>query len=374
MKINQIYENNNLFPTDNELMKDSHTIKIYHEKKLLTLNKILFIILIVIFIITIISLVLYNQMLSNKLRKTESLLKVYKIFRADVDVKLFLKNKTKFYYKERKRYLKSRNKNYDESHLITFQDKLNYLMIHESPEYKGNIVDKIKLTDYSIKILGKDICIPILKTYNNVNEINIDELPDKFVLKCNHGSGMNIFCKNKSNFDLNIEKKRLNEWMNTNYGLPGTEFQYYFIERKILASPYLGKLTDYKTFCFNGRPKFIAARVILDEINHKYIYNYYDLNWTLTNLEYGRNSYKRDPKVNIKKPQNLDLIIEYSKKLSKEFVFVRIDFYEVNGTLYLGELTFSPSNVDMPYKDHDQRVYLGNLLNISDIKPSLFNN
>ena len=111
MKINQIYENNNLFPTDNELMKDSHTIKIYHEKKLLTLNKILFIILIVIFIITIICLVLYNQMLSNKLKKTESLLKVYKIFRADVDVKLFLKNKTKFYYKERKRYLKSRNKN-----------------------------------------------------------------------------------------------------------------------------------------------------------------------------------------------------------------------------------------------------------------------
>ena len=126
-------------------------------------------------------------MLSNKLKKTESLLKVYKIFRADVDVKLFLKNKTKFYYKERKRYLKSRNKNYDESHLITFQEKLNYLMIHESPEYKGNIVDKIKLSDYSIKILGKDICIPILKTYNNVDEINIDELPDKFVLKCNHG-------------------------------------------------------------------------------------------------------------------------------------------------------------------------------------------
>ena len=374
MKINQHYENSNLFPTDNELMKDSYTMKIYHEKKSSILNKILFIILIVIFIITIICLVLYNQMLSNKLKKTESLLKVYKIFRADVDVKLFLKNKTKFYYKERKRYLKSRNKNYDESHLITFQDKLNYLMIHESPEYKGNIVDKIKLTDYSIKILGKDICIPILKTYNNVNEINIDELPDKFVLKCNHGSGMNIFCKNKSNFDLNIAKKRLNEWMNTNYGLPGTEFQYYFIERKILASPYLGKLTDYKTFCFNGRPKFIAARRILDEINHKYIYNYYDLNWTLTNLEYGRSSYKRDPKVNIKKPQNLDLIIEYSKKLSKEFVFVRIDFYEVNGTLYLGELTFSPSNVDMPYKDHDQRVYLGNLLNISDIKPSLFNN
>ena len=90
-------------------------------------------------------------------------------------------------------------------------------------------------------------------------------------------------------------------------------------------------------------------------------------------IEYGKKSYKRDPKVNIKKPQNLDLIIDYSKKLSKEFVFVRKDYYEINGTLYLGELTFSPSNVEMPYKDYNQRVYLGNLLNISDIKPSLFN-
>ena len=80
--------------------------------------------------------------------------------------------------------------------------------------------------------------------------------------------------------------------MNTNYGLPGAEFQYYFIERKILASPYLGKLTDYKTFCFNGRIKFIAARIILDEINHKYIYNYYNLNWTLTILNMEKNHIK----------------------------------------------------------------------------------
>ena len=99
---------------------------------------------------------------------------------------LFLKNKTEFYYVKRKNYLMSLNQTYNESNLLTIQDKLNYLLIHESPEYKSNIVDKIKLSEYSKKILGKDICIPILKIYGNAEEINLTELPNKFVLKCNH--------------------------------------------------------------------------------------------------------------------------------------------------------------------------------------------
>lgn len=213
---------------------------------------------------------------------------------------LFLKNKTEFYYIKRKNYLLSLNKDYNESNLITFQDKLNYLLIHESPEYKSNIVDKIKLSEYSKKVIGKDICIPILKIYDNAEQINLTELPDKFVLKCNHGSGWNIFCKNKTQFNLTETKYLLNEWMNTNYGLKGSEFQYFFIKRKIFASPYLGELIDYKTFCFNGKPKFIAARIILNSTSRKFIYNYYDLNWNITELELGRSSYKRDPKVIIK--------------------------------------------------------------------------
>ena len=84
MKINQHYENNEIFPIENELVKDSYTIKIYNEKKLLTLDKILFIVLIVIFIITIICLVLYNRMLSNKIKKTESLLKEPQVLGFDI--------------------------------------------------------------------------------------------------------------------------------------------------------------------------------------------------------------------------------------------------------------------------------------------------
>ena len=128
----------------------------------------------------------------------------------------------------------------------------------------------------------------------------------------------------------------INDWLNINYGLVGAEFQYYFIHRKIFASPYMGDIIDYKTFCFNGSPKFIAARITLNEERNKFIYNYYDLNWTFTNIEYGSASYIRDPNILIEKPRNLNILINYAKKFSNEFVFERVDFYERNGTIYLG--------------------------------------
>ena len=287
---------------------------------------------------------------------------------------IFLRNKTEYYYIERKKYLRSLDINYKESNLVTFGDKLNYLLIHESPEYKSNIVDKIKLSEYSKKVLGKDICIPILKIYNNTDEINLNELPNQFVLKCNHGSGWNIFCIDKNNFDLQETKNSLNKWMNTNYGILGKEFQYYFIKKKIFASPYFENIIDYKAFCFNGKPRLISAKIPINITTKQYIYNYYDINWNLTDIEYGRNCYKRDPNFIIEKPKNFNLILNYATKLSAEFVFVRIDFYEIKGKLYLGELTFTPGNNNIPFKDKSQRIYLGNLLNIKKIKPYLFNN
>ena len=149
-------------------------------------------------------------------------------------------------YKSRN-MLYSKYRNVNESNLFTIQRKLNYLMIHESPDYKSKIADKILLHDYSIKKLGKDICVPIIKIYNDSRDIIIDQLPEKFVLKCNHGSGMNILCNNKSNFDINKAKKQLNHWKTINYGLKYSEFQYINIEPKIFAEKFLKEnIENYK--------------------------------------------------------------------------------------------------------------------------------
>ena len=219
--------------------------------------------------------------------------------------------------------------NFNKSNIMTIQEKLKYLIVHESPDYKSKIADKILVHEYSKKILGKDICVPIIKIYEDAKDIKMEELPDKFVLKCNHGSGMNILCNNKSNFDLKSAKLLLNNWKDINFGLIRSEFQYINIKRKIFSEIYLkDNIEDYKIYCFHGIPKFIRVQKIINESNEK-INNYYDLNWKLTNIETGLPGFYRRPDIIFEKPKNFDLMLEYSKKLSEEFVFVRVDLYNI---------------------------------------------
>ena len=258
------------------------------------------------------------------------------------------------------------------SNLTTIQEKLNYLMIHESPDYKSKIADKILLHKYSINKLGKDICVPIIKIYNHSNEIILEDLPDKFVLKCNHGSGMNIICNNKSTFDINKARFQLNKWKNINYGLNHNEFQYLNIEPKIYAEIFLKEnIEDYKIYCFHGNPKFIRVQKKYEGMHAK-INNYYDLAWKLTDIETGLSGFIRRADITFNKPKNLDLMIKYSKILSEDFVFVRVDFYNINGIIYLGEMTFSPSNNGFKLKNMKQSLELGKLIDISKIKNKFF--
>ena len=219
--------------------------------------------------------------------------------------KLFTKNVTEFYFYVRTKYLMKHNANYNESNLLTFQDKLNYLVIHESPQYKSFIVDKIRLSDYSKKILGKNICVPIIKIYDNIEDINLNDLPDNFVMKYNHGSGMNIICENKKTFDINFAKKKLYKWKNINYGLFTTEFQYMYVKRKIYIEKFLKKnIIDYKIYCFNGNPKFILAKIPLEKTKLK---NYYNLEWKYIILDKNqKNLTQLHKKI---KPKNIKLIL-----------------------------------------------------------------
>ena len=288
------------------------------------------------------------------------------IFKNKKDELLYMCYKSRSLIYEKLRQL-------DELNLNTIQEKLNYLLIHESPDYKSKIVDKILLHDYSIKKLGIDICVPIINIYNESKEINLDELPDKFVLKCNHGCAMNILCNNKKKFNLDEAKYNLNQWMNINYGLITNEFQYLNINRKIFAEVYLkDNIEDYKVYCFHGIPKFIRLQKKIDGLDGK-INNYYDLNWKLIDIESGIPGYYRRPEIKFKEPKNLQLMIKYAAKLSEDFVFVRVDFYDFNDTIFLGEMTFSPSNLNFKLKNRMQSIQLGNLIDLNKIKESLFN-
>lgn len=250
----------------------------------------------------------------------------------------------------------------------TIQDKIQWLKLHDTTPLKTKCADKVKVHEYCNEKLGKDICIPILKVYNNTNEIKWEELPQKFVIKCNHGSGMNIIVKDKNKLDKQDAVKKLNKWMKTDFAFQnGCELQYHNIERKIFVEKFeedqnqKDSLLDYKFWCFNGKPKFMT---ITDGNGHGKM-AFFDCNFN--ELDIRRTDFKR--LENCKKPINFDLMIEYSKKLSEDFKFVRVDFYEINGETYLGELTFTPNSGFFKFTNEKYNKTVGDMLDLNPQAP-----
>lgn len=251
----------------------------------------------------------------------------------------------------------------------TIQEKLRWLNIYDilwSDDYsmplKSVCTDKLLMKKYIQNILGEDISVPTLFVYNNINEIEWDKLPNKFIIKCNHDSGSTIVCKDKSKFDKANCVLKLNKWLSTDFTFRnGFESHYHWIDRKIIVEELLEdenqkeSLYDYKFWCFNGEPKLYT---INDGHGHGDIMYY-----KMDDSEY--NLYNISNNSKYKKPNNFNLMVEYSKKLSKLFKFVRVDFYEVNNKVYLGELTFTPGACVFNYKNPEDNILVGDMLKIN---------
>ena len=244
----------------------------------------------------------------------------------------------------------------------TIQDKINWLKIYDSTPLKTKCADKIQLHDYCKEKLGKDICVPIIAVYDKVDDIEWNKLPERFVIKCNHGSGMNIIVKDKNTLNIDDAKRKLTQWMNTDFAFRvGYEMHYHDIPRKIFVEEYkedekqTKSLFDYKFWCFNGEPKFMT-------INNGYGHGemlYYDMSFNKIDIVRFDFSVAH---TNFEKPKNFNLMVEYSKKLSKDFKLVRVDFYEVNDKLYLGELTFTPGAGFFRYRNQNDDKKIGDML------------
>ena len=179
------------------------------------------------------------------------------------------------------------------------------------------------------------------------------ELPDKFVLKTNHGSGFNIIVTNKSLINIDKAKKMLSDWMKIDFGAGG-EFHYSYIKRKIFAEEFIGEtLKNYKFLCYYGKPKYVY--VSIEEHGNKYI-NFYDMNWNF--LPFVCIS-KPHPTYNYEKPKFFELMKKIATKLSKRFIFVRVDLYELENEVRLGELTFTPMAAYFHCQKLEDEITLG---------------
>lgn len=246
----------------------------------------------------------------------------------------------------------------------TISEKLNWLKVYDSIFLKTLCSDKLKVRDYVKEKLGEYLFLPVLGVYDKFDEIDFTKLPKDYVIKCNHGSGMNIIVKD-GNIDKITAKRKLENWMQTDY-LHLYEFFYKPIEKKFFIEQYKenkGKnsLTDYKFSCFNGEPKI--CQVMNDRFTDKLHFNYYDNLFnplkSISRKDHPANYNELD-----KKPSSWNIMLEYSKILSKDFKFVRVDFYEIDGKPYLSELTFLPNGGYLKYTNNQIDLELGKLLKI----------
>lgn len=227
----------------------------------------------------------------------------------------------------------------------TFNEKLQVLKLNVRKEEQTIMVDKLRVREYIKQKLGEEYLVPLIGVWNKAEEIDFDKLPKQFVMKCNHNSGLGMcICKNKE--EINIKKviKELNKGLKQDYYKTGREWPYKNIPRKIICEEYLkdesGDLKDYKVHCFNGEPKMILVcqNRFSDEGMTE---DFYDINWK--HLGVRRPKYENS-KVKINKPEHLTEMLEISRILSRNYSFMRIDYYYVKNKIYFGEITFYPAS------------------------------
>ena len=225
----------------------------------------------------------------------------------------------------------------------TFNEKLQWLKLYNRDLGQIKLVDKYEVKSYITETIGEEYIIPTLGIYERFEDIKFDALPDQFVLKCTHDSGSVVICKDKSNFDYTAAKIKLSKKLKNNLFWHGREWPYKNVKPRIIAEQYMedgGKadLVDYKFYCFNGEPKFSYVSSGLSDHSTAHI-SYVSLDWKKE--PFRRTDFAEFDELP-PKPVNFDKMIELSKILSKDFPFLRVDFYEINGKIYFGELTFYP--------------------------------
>ena len=239
----------------------------------------------------------------------------------------------------------------------TFNEKINHIKFYKKNHLGAVVADKIAVRKYVESLIGRELLIPNIGTYNKPSQIRWGDLPEKFVMKINNGSGANIICPNIENINLKKEKIRLSNLFKKDYYLSSREWQYKEIKNQIIIEQFLGdNLNDYKVFCSSNDGPFLI-QVDSNRFNgHRR--DFFDTQWHSMDIRYV---YPKS-ETEIPRPKQLTKMLEYAKTLSQGLDFARIDFFEVNGQLYFGEITLHPEGGFGPFDSFKSDLTLGSYL------------
>ena len=253
----------------------------------------------------------------------------------------------------------------------TFTEKLQMLKLYVNITPKCTLMaDKYGVREYIKNRIGEEYLITSLGVWDKFDDIDFDKLPEKFVLKTTHDSGGVVLCLDKKNFNKISAKRKLENHLQYNYYWRGREMPYRDIKPRIVAEEYMvdesGKeLKDYKFFCFDGKPEilFLAS----DRFNNEGKlpkFTYYDMELNLLSVKsYGHERNFTPPII-----PNWEEMKRLAAELSAGWPHLRVDFYNVNGKIYFGELTFHHDGGVVPFEPEEWDMKLGNMISLPDVK------
>ena len=246
----------------------------------------------------------------------------------------------------------------DLEHPQTFNEKIQWMKLYDHDPRYPEMIDKLKVKEWVAKTIGQQYMIPTLAVYDTPDDITLDDLPNQFVLKCNHDSGGLVICKDKSQFNLEEAKQVLWKSFNHDYYKEYREWPYREIKRKVFAETYLvdartNDLPDFKFFTFNGIPYFMfvaSGRQSEKEVQ----FDFFDMQQNRLNVKNVHPNHSGPVVL----PETFEVMRDLAQKLANEFKQVRVDFYEANGACYFGEMTFFHGAGFMPFnpKSFDKKM------------------
>lgn len=233
-----------------------------------------------------------------------------------------------------------------------FTDKILCKMAFDRNQLLPIIADKLAVRDFVKERIGKEFLTKIFAVYNNEDEIQLETLPERFVLKANHGWNFNYFVQSPADKNYDRILPLCHKWLTTNFGQENAQWAYESIDPKIYAEEYLdadcNDLIDYNIYCFDGEPKFLRVLIgrTLSVESGLFKSRFFDLEWNTIEVTQTIPSF---PCYLVSRPQNFADMIEIAKSLSHKLDFLRVDLYYIQGRIVFSELTNYPGSGLLKY-------------------------
>ena len=250
----------------------------------------------------------------------------------------------------------------------TYNEKLQWLKLHDRQPLYTQLVDKYAVRRFVAERIGGEYLIPLVGgPWDSFDEIDFDALPEKFVLKCTHDSGGLVICRDKRALDREKARRRIAQSLQQNFYYHNREWPYKDVRPRIIAEAYMedastSELRDYKFFCFGGEPKMLFVASDRQTAGEETKFDFFDMDYNHLDLRNGHPNAAVPPE----KPAQFGLMRELAQKLSQGIPHVRVDLYEVNGRVYFGEMTFYHWSGMVPFDPPEWDERLGSWIRLPE--------